>query len=100
MSKSPNAAEITVIDQRVTLSSPRIGETYYTVIVTYRRGSDMPRTLFMGLTDIAKGKEVELNTQISAKKGPLYEQFLTYRAKKIKEDLERLGAFKPETVRF
>jgi len=100
MAKKEGEAEVTIIDERITITYPRIGETFYTAIVTYRKGDELPRTIFIPFADVAKGKEEELHRQYLAKKGSLYEGYLTHRAKRIREDLEKIGAFKPETVRI
>jgi hypothetical protein len=100
VAKREAAAEVVVIDERITVTHPTMGVNYYTAIVTFRKGDELPRTVFIPFSDVAKGKEEDLNKQYLDKKGDLYKAYLTYRAKKIKEDLEKIGAFKPETVRF
>lgn len=77
-----------------------LGKAAYTAVVTYRHVDPVPRTLFLPLSDVAPGRETELDKQMRDKKGDLYKAYLQYRAKKIREDLEGVGAFRPETVRF
>lgn len=93
-------AEVVVIDERTVTTYPMIGQAAYTAIVTFRRGDEMPRTIFILLSDVAKEKALELLTQYNSKKGELYQRYLTYRNQKIRDDLQAAGAFKPETVRF
>lgn len=100
MAKSEGEAEVTVIDERITITQPTMGVNFYTAIVTFRKGDELPRTVFIPFSDVAKGKEEDLNKQYLDKKGSLYEVYLTHRAKRIRDDLEKIGAFKPETVRF
>lgn len=100
MAVKVDKTEATVIDERITVTYPKLETPAYTAVVTYRYTDPVPRTLFLPLSDVAPGKEADLNKQIAEKKGPLYNAYLTYRAKKIKEDLEGVGAFKPETVRL
>lgn len=100
MAERVDKAEIIVIDERVVTTYPQLGKAAYTAIVTYRRGSGMPRTLFIPLSEVAEDKMDDVFKQYNDKKGDLYKQFLTYRAKKIKEDLAGVGAFKPEIVKF
>jgi len=100
VAKKEGEAEVTVIDERIAVTYPRMGETFYTAIVTYRKGDDLPRTIFIPFTDVAKGKEEELHKQYLAEKGSLYDVYVQHRAKRIREDLEKIGAFKPKTVRL
>ena len=100
MAREPEAAEIVVIDERIVTTYPQLGKAAYTAIVTYRRGSEMPRTLFIPLSEASKGKEADVFKQYNDKKGDLYKAYLQYRSKKIREDLEGAGAFKPEVVKF
>lgn len=100
MAERVDKAEVTVIDERILVTYPAVDKPAYTAVVTYKYTDPVPRTLFLLLSDVAKGREAELFKQINDKKGDLYKAYLQYRAKKIKEDLESIGAFKPEVVRF
>lgn len=93
-------AEVTVIDERIITTYPAVDKPSYTAIVTYKYTDPVPRSLFLPLSSISPGREAELLKQINDKKGDLYRLYLAYRSKKIKEDLEKTGAFKPEVVRF
>lgn len=100
MAERVDKHEVTVIDERIVTTYPAVDKPAYTAIVTYKYTDPVPRTLFLPLSDVAKGREAELNKQINDKKGDLYKAYLQYRSKKIKEDLEGVGAFKPEVVKF
>ena len=100
MPEKVDNAEVVVIDERIVVTHPVMGVNFYTAIVTFRHGDELPRTVFLPFNDVAKGKEEDLNKQYLDKKGDLYKAYLTHRAKRIREDLEKIGAFKPETVRF
>ena len=100
MAERVDKEEVIVIDERIVTTYPAVDKPFYTAIVTYKYTDPVPRTLFLPLSDIAKGREAELFKQINDKKGDFYKAYLQYRAKKIKEDLEGAGAFKPEVVRF
>jgi len=100
VAKKEGEAEVVIIDERITVTYPAPEKPFYTVLTTYRHGDNLPRTIFIPLSDVAKGKEEDLRKQFNEKKGDLYKVFLTHRAKRIREDLEQIGAFKPETVRI
>jgi hypothetical protein len=100
MAKKEGEVEVAVIDERINVTHPIMGVNFYTAVVTFRKGDELPRTIFMPFPDIAKGKEEELYKQYLDKKGDLYKVYLSHRAKRIREDLEKIGAFKPETVRL
>lgn len=91
---------VTVIDERVLTTYPMLNKPAYTAVVTYKSDAPVPRTLFLLLSDSAPGHELDLVAQINARKGGLYEQYLKFRAKKIREDISGDGAFSPQTVRF
>jgi len=100
VAKKEGEAEVVVIDERLTTTYPQPDKPFYTVIVTFRKGDALPRTIFIPMSDVAKGREADLYKQYLARKGDFYNVFLAHRAKKIREDLEKIGAFKPETVRI
>jgi len=92
--------EVTVIDERIVTTYPAVDKPAYQAIVTYKSAAPVPRTLFIPLDSIAPGRAADLLKQISDKKGDLYKVYSQYRAKKIKEDVERVGTFMPEVVKF
>jgi len=100
LAEKREGTEVAVIDERETITYPKPETPAYTMIVTYRADSPVPRTVFIGLSDIAKGKEEELRKQIHDKKGDLYKVYLAHRIKRIREDIEQAAAFKPETLRI
>lgn len=97
---SANQGAVTVIDERVLTTYPQLNKPAYTAVVTYKSDAPVPRTLFLLLSDTAPGHEKELLEQIFNKKGGLYDQYLKFRAKKIKDDMTGAGAFTPQNVRF
>lgn len=99
MFRNREAVDVVILDERITVTFPQPNKPFYTVITTYRHGDNLPRSIFIPLSDVAKGREEDLRKQLDSKKGDLYEQFLRYRAQKIREDIEKAGAFKPETVK-
>jgi hypothetical protein len=99
MFRNREPVEVAILDERITTTYPQPNKPFYTAITTYRQGDNLPRSIFIPLSDVAKGKEEDLRKQLESKKGDLYDQFLTYRAKKIREDLEKVGTVKPETVK-
>jgi hypothetical protein len=54
-----------VIDERITVTYPKLETPAYTAVVTYRYTDPVPRTLFLPLSDVAPGKEADLNKQNS-----------------------------------
>jgi hypothetical protein len=95
-----NDAGVVVIDERVLETFPAINKPAYTAVITYKGPQPVPRTVFLNLSDVAPGKEKDLQLQVTARKGQLYDSYLRFRAKKIKEDIEGSGSFTPQTVRF
>jgi len=78
---------------------PKLNVPAYQAVVTYRGQDPVPRTLFIALSDVAKGREEDLKKQIDSKTGDLYKQYLAYRSKKIREDIDAAATRKAETLR-
>lgn len=100
MAERVDKHEVTVIDERIVTTYPAVDKPAYTAIVTYKYTDPVPRTLFLPLSDIAKGREAEVFKQVNDKKGDFYKAYLQYRLKKIKEDIEAAQASKPEILRL
>jgi len=92
--------EATIIDERIAVTYPRLNVPAYTAIVTYQAQDPVPRTLFIPLDDISPGKGEQVRGEIDKRSGGLYKRYLEVRATRIREDLERAGAFRPEVLRF
>ena len=99
MFKKPESVEVSVIDERITVTYPKINVPAYTAIVTYRGPDPVPRTIFIALGDVAPGKEEDAFKQFNVKSGDLYKRYLEVRAKKIREDMEKVAAHKSEVLR-
>lgn len=100
MSQEGKPADVNVIDERFTVTYPKLNVAFYTAIVTYQASDPVPRTVFIPLVDVAPGKEEQLSREITQRKGDLYKKYMETRTKRIREDLEKAAAFKPEAVRF
>ena len=68
MAEKVDKAEVVVIDERITVTHPVMGVNFYVAIVTYRHGDELPRTVFLPFSDVAKGKEEDLHKQYLDKK--------------------------------
>jgi len=100
MSAERKPVEATIIDERIAVTYPRLNVPAYTAIVTYQAQDPVPRTLFIPLGEVAPGREADLRGEIDKRSGTLYKRYLEVRATRIREDLERAGAFRPEVLRF
>lgn len=100
MSSPEKPAEVNVIDERFTVTYPKLNVAFYTAIVTYQAGDPVPRTVFIPLDDVAPGKGEQLSREILQRKGDLYKKYLETRTKRIREDIEKAAAFRHETVRL
>jgi len=99
MFRNKEPIEVAILDERITTTYPQPNKPFYTSIVTYRLGDNLPRSIFIPLTAVTNEKAEDLRKQLDSKSGKLYEEYLTYRAKKIREDIEKAGTSKPETVK-
>jgi len=100
VSSPKEGVEVNIIDERVTVTYPKLNVPAYTAIITYQTGTMVPRTIFVPLSDVAPDKEDQLRRELDQRKGDLYKKYLETRAKRIKEDLQKAVAFKPETLRL
>ena len=67
--------------------------------MTYQvAGVPIPRTIWLLAEEIFPEETEEFLKQHAVKKGPLYDKWVEIRAVKIREDIEREKAFKPERV--
>lgn len=68
------------------------------IAVTWRPVGGLPRTIFVLDTDVEPEKPAELLKQIQLKKGPLYDKWVSVRAKKIREAIQEEKAPQPEKI--
>ncbi len=69
------------------------------IAVTYQpAGVPIPRTIWILAEDVFGEETEKFLKQYMNREGSLYESWLRIRAKKIREDIEKWKAFKPEKV--
>jgi len=90
--------EVTILDETLITTYPKVKVPYFQIAVTYSTPEIPPRTIFIPLEKVEKGKEDEVRIQFIKKEGPLYEKYKEIRNKEVRKDIEEYLKKPPEVV--
>jgi len=91
--------EVEIIDRAVITTYPKLRQPALTSLVTYVAAGLPPDHISILLSEVAPKREPELAKQIEARKGPLWDEYLEVEKKRIREQVEKRLAVKPEVYK-